>query len=266
MTWFEECFFTRLLTACDDYGRMDARPAILKSKLFPLKERLSLKEIQNALDKLADLGCVRLYECDRKPYLYLPAWEVHQRIRNKRSKYPEPETTRDLQTSAETRCQLTAIDSNCCSNPIQSESESNPICAEQAPKAQSSPPSPAPSSENKTGPGEPPAVILLPLNDGTAYAVSSEQCQQWAGLYPAVDVIQQLRNMRGWLDGNPRKRKTRRGILRFVNAWLAREQDRGGSARPPEPPPEAPLSPPEPMKPDGPLLWHDGMDIGDLVD
>lgn len=101
-------------------------------------------------------------------------------------------------------------------------------CAEQAPLAQSSPP-----------------VIELPLNDGTEYAVSQEQCQEWAGLYPAVDVIQQLRSMRGWLLSNPRKRKTRSGISRFVNSWLSKEQNRGGtpgfvSTQPPEalPPPE----------------------------
>ena len=33
--------------------------------------------------------------------------------------------------------------------------------------------------------------------------------------------------MAGWLDANPSKRKTKRGILRFVNGWLAREQDKG---------------------------------------
>lgn len=65
-----------------------------------------------------------------------------------------------------------------------------------------------------------PPVIELPLNDGTEYAVSQEQCQEWAGLYPAVDVIQQLRHMRGWLMANPEKKKTRRGILRFVAGWI----------------------------------------------
>lgn len=74
-----------------------------------------------------------------------------------------------------------------------------------------------------------PPVIVLPLNDGTGYEVSLEQSQEWAGLYPAVDVIQQLRNMKGWLDANPTRRKTRKGVLRFINAWLAKEQDRGGS-------------------------------------
>ena len=35
--------------------------------------------------------------------------------------------------------------------------------------------------------------------------------------------------MKGWLDANPTKRKTSRGIKRFVNSWLAKEQDKGGA-------------------------------------
>ena len=34
--------------------------------------------------------------------------------------------------------------------------------------------------------------------------------------------------MAGWLDANPKRRKTKQGILRFVTSWLAREQDKGG--------------------------------------
>ena len=34
---FEEITFYRLMVNCDDYGRMDARPRILISKLFPLR-------------------------------------------------------------------------------------------------------------------------------------------------------------------------------------------------------------------------------------
>lgn len=70
-------------------------------------------------------------------------------------------------------------------------------------------------------------VVKLPLNDGTEYAVTEEQSQEWAGLYPAVDVIQQLRGMRAWLLANPRRRKTRNGINAFVVNWLSREQDKG---------------------------------------
>lgn len=73
-----------------------------------------------------------------------------------------------------------------------------------------------------------PPVIFLPLNDGTEYPVSQEQCHEWAGLYPAVDVIQQLRQMRAWLIANPRRRKTARGINGFIVNWLSREQDKPG--------------------------------------
>ena len=41
--------------------------------------------------------------------------------------------------------------------------------------------------------------------------------------------MQELRKMRGWCEANPKKRKTKNGVKRFINAWLAKEQDRGGS-------------------------------------
>lgn len=73
------------------------------------------------------------------------------------------------------------------------------------------------------------AVISLTLNDKTEYPITEEKVNEWKELYPAVDVIQELRKMKGWLDANPSKRKTRRGILKFVNSWLSRAQDKGGS-------------------------------------
>ena len=76
---------------------------------------------------------------------------------------------------------------------------------------------------------EEPAVISLPLNDKTWYPITQKQVDEWSGLYPAVDVMQELRKMVGWLDANTSNRKTRRGIKSFVNRWLSKEQDRGGS-------------------------------------
>ena len=73
-----------------------------------------------------------------------------------------------------------------------------------------------------------PVVVSLILNDGSFYDVSECDVEQWSKLYPNVDVLQQLRNMVGWCDSNPTKRKTRGGIRRFITFWLAREQDKGG--------------------------------------
>lgn len=68
-------------------------------------------------------------------------------------------------------------------------------------------------------------VIRLPLVDGTEYPLFERQVEELTALYPAVDVPQQLRNMRGWLMANPKNRKTKSGIMRFVTAWLSREQN-----------------------------------------
>ena len=123
LTWFQEVLFTRLLTAVDDFGRFDARPAILKASLFPLKKDVTEKTIEDSLDKLVTIGLVNLYEVGGKPYLCLPTWADHQRVRNKRSKYPEPVI---CQQSAANCGELPQNAARIQSNPIRIQSESNP--------------------------------------------------------------------------------------------------------------------------------------------
>lgn len=74
-----------------------------------------------------------------------------------------------------------------------------------------------------------PSGILLPLNDKTYYNVPLDKIKLWEEVYPAVDVGVELRRMIAWLDSNPKKKKTRRGIERFINSWLVRTQDSGGT-------------------------------------
>lgn len=69
-------------------------------------------------------------------------------------------------------------------------------------------------------------VISITLNDKTEYPITEADIEGWKELYPAVDIMQELRKMKGWADANPTKRKTKTGIKRFINAWLAKEQDR----------------------------------------
>ena len=117
LTWFEEALFYRLIVNCDDYGRFDGRPAVIKSRLFPLKDNITAKSIDAAINKLVSVELVVLYVFEGKPYLHLPSWDKHQQIRAKRSRYPAPEDG------------ITASDINC--NQMQAnvpviQSESNP--------------------------------------------------------------------------------------------------------------------------------------------
>jgi hypothetical protein len=67
----------------------------------------------------------------------------------------------------------------------------------------------------------------LPLNDQSLHPVTYSQIIEWQDLYPCVDIEQELKKMKGWLDSNPKRRKTSRGIKAFITNWLSRQQDKG---------------------------------------
>ena len=193
---FEEVFFYRLIVNVDDYGRYDGRVSVLKARLFPLRgEKVKDDDIEKALVALVRTGLLERYKVKGRPYVRLTGWERNQQIRAKKSKHPAPEEADPEEIPA-------------------SEGNGNHL------------------PSNDGGCGEEPA---LPLNDGTLHGVTASEVKKYRELYPAVDVMQELRNMVGWLDGNPSKRKTKAGVRRFINGWLSREQDRGRPGQPQQP-------------------------------
>ncbi len=120
----EEVFFYRLLVQCDDYGRADARAAILRAKCYPLRiEAVNESKIIELLASLERAGLVIVYSSNGRQLIQIVKWENHQTIRNKRSKYPAYD-------SDDMACmQLHANEINC--NQLKSiasgiQSESNP--------------------------------------------------------------------------------------------------------------------------------------------
>ena len=196
LSWFEEVLFYRLIVTCDDYGRYDGRAKVIKGTCFPLKD-ITEKDIDKALSKLSAVGLVKIYEIQEKPYLQLITWGEHQRIRNQKSKYPEYDPKCDILLTIDSkRQQEQANDSNC--------------------------------EQNQSEQVEPPVITLL-LNTGEEYGISQSNVYEWSELYPAVDIMQCLRNMKGWLMANKSKRKTIRGINKFIINWLQNEQNKGGT-------------------------------------
>lgn len=93
---------------------------------------------------------------------------------------------------------------------------------DESPRVTPQPPSSLPAIPDE------PVAIELTLNTGAQHPVTEAFASQMQSLYPAVNVAQELRAMCGWLLANPTKRKTKTGITRFINSWLAKCQDRGG--------------------------------------
>ena len=90
LTWFEEVVFYRLIVTVDDYGRYYGNSVILRNDLFPTKESITKKSIEDALRKLSAQGLVTQYVVDGEQYLALPSWEKHQTRRATKSRFPDP--------------------------------------------------------------------------------------------------------------------------------------------------------------------------------
>ena len=219
LTDFQFRLWVYLITYVDDYGRGSADPEIIKGFVFPRRKKVNETDIKDALAALASTGCISLYDIDGESYFCFPSWGEHQRIQTKRSKFPEPPILPESHLFAAEDDALQKVTVVHREKPPESESESEETLSS-TPKAGAEP------CDVSTMAAEP-AAIKFPLNDGTEYAVPQSFADEMAKLYPAVDVMQQLAAMRGWLIGNPTKRKTRAGIKRFITSWLAREQDRG---------------------------------------
>lgn len=122
LNWFEEVVFYRLIVTADDYGRLDGRTVVLKNDLFPTKETVTKKSVEDAISKLVSVGLLVPYvdaESDM-PYLMFRSWEKHQTIRNKYSKFPAPPD--DLLASCkqtQTICKQTLSNCRYESNPNQ---------------------------------------------------------------------------------------------------------------------------------------------------
>jgi hypothetical protein len=83
---FAECFFYRLLVTVDDFGRYDARPAMLRSACYPIREAMTAAKCEALLKELECAGLVYVYEVDGKPCLQMRKWDNVPRA--KESKYP----------------------------------------------------------------------------------------------------------------------------------------------------------------------------------
>lgn len=88
-TWFDECFFHRLLLVADDFGFYDARPSFLRAQLFGTKlEKVREADVSRALLECERAGLIRFYEVDGKRYLEVQRYG--QRCDKTKPKWPVP--------------------------------------------------------------------------------------------------------------------------------------------------------------------------------
>jgi len=93
LEWPTRLLFIGLWSYVDDNGVGRDVEKLIRSSLFPLEDnpRDTLATVSRGLQALYDGGQITRYTVDGKPYLYINAWESHQRIdRPAKARYPVP--------------------------------------------------------------------------------------------------------------------------------------------------------------------------------
>lgn len=92
-----------------------------------------------------------------------------------------------------------------------------------------------PTITTELAPSPPGSVLVLDFpvvgSKVMIWAITDEKIRQYSETYPHIDVMAELKKARQWLIDNPPRRKTARGMPKFLNGWLARGQDSGRGAR-----------------------------------
>ena len=82
-----QIFFVRLMLIADDFGRLDGRIAVIKSKAFPL-DNATQKQVGDWLTIVSQKGLVKIYKVGDKRFVSIN--EFNQRLRKMKSRYPSP--------------------------------------------------------------------------------------------------------------------------------------------------------------------------------
>jgi hypothetical protein len=89
-----ELVFVKLLLVVDDYGRCDARPRLLLSQLWPMREEVNTSDLAIWVDELAsgDDPPLVIYEVEGRKFIELVNYEQHRgnSKRSSVSRFPHP--------------------------------------------------------------------------------------------------------------------------------------------------------------------------------
>lgn len=100
-------------------------------------------------------------------------------------------------------------------------------------------PSPSPNGscvEPEGSPPQPeepesPVVLEYPTSrTGQTWPLQERHIEIFVECYPGIDVMAHCRAALAWCHANPKQRKTAGGMLRFLNGWLGKEQNRSRGA------------------------------------
>jgi hypothetical protein len=216
-------FATRLLfiglwTEADKEGRLDDRPKRLKMALFPADS----VDVDAMLKSLNARGFIRRYSVNSLKYIQIVNFNKHQNPHHteKDSVIPPEQQGEEHYVNGEITVKEPIMDGEYLADSLIPDSlfTDSPI-----PDSIISCYEPIVSEPAVI---EPAVIEILTNKKNELAKITHRQYDRWVETYPAVDVWQTLLRIKSWAENNPAKRKTSKGMARFIDSWLAREQDK----------------------------------------
>jgi hypothetical protein len=191
--------FAGLWTVADREGRFRWRPEELKLDCLPY-DQVDFAEVLAALQTA---GFVQKYVVDGKAFGVIPSFAEHQIVnsREAQSTLPEPGGM--------------AITCNSHGEGKGREGKGTGTDGSSEALTRSEPDSPI--------------VLVFPTigPNGLEWRLRRVQVDEWRTAYPGIDVVAECRRAWAWVKANPGRRKTARGMPKFLLSWLSRAVDSG---------------------------------------
>jgi len=199
--------FAGLWCYADKAGRLEDRPKFLKAMLFPYEKidiEKQLTELSNPKARSGKPFILRYQNGDTN-YIQIIKWDKHQKPHHteSESKIPPPSYSPLNKGNGK---------GNGEGQHDELELSNGAITVKQ------------PLNNHRVD--QFPVFIQIPLVDKSEYPITENQLKEFEELYPAIDIKQCLRDIKAWNLANPKNRKTKSGILRHINGWLQKEQNK----------------------------------------
>jgi hypothetical protein len=210
---FAQALFPLLVSNADDFGRLQGDAFTVKHQCFPISRR-SVAEFEQALTAMHATGLIARWEVDGHVIVEIEQFDEHQNGLHKRvrSKFPgkpgtitdAPESPRNLPLipSEEKRTEENGTEGN---------------------KTVSSEPEPC----SKPADDSPAILTFETAGHVRSWALTQRQVDEWRGLYPGLDVRAEAQKALAWVRADPGRRKTAKGMPKFLVNWFNRSQNSG---------------------------------------
>jgi len=221
-----ERLFWRLTTLADDFGRFDARVAVVRAECFKVMlEKIRPLDVERWLGELATSGLVYQYTVGGKPYGEFVTWAQHQRQRATNSKWPSRASCDPPRTSAGNggRPQANALEEpEVTEEPEEPEGTARTAGSAAVPAA--------------LGGWKIPDPVMRALDRAPHFAKIRgfnrlrHDAAWWYAetrAHPSLDCAACVLAIESWLVTYPTKAARKRDAVAFLHNWLKEEASRG---------------------------------------